>query len=70
MTKQSKSDRIYRSESRGDWLDRLAQFNLHFGRFMRDTLGILLIAFALMTFLELRESTEGALLNWWTGLIT
>lgn len=70
MTKRSKSERIYGSETRGDWLDRLAQFNLHFGRFMRDTLGILLIAFALMTFLELRESTEGALLNWWTGLIS
>ena len=70
MTKRSKSERIYGSETRGDWLDRLAQFNLHFGRFMRDTLGILLIAFALMTFLELREPTEGALLNWWTGLIS
>ena len=70
MTKQSKLDRTYRSETRTDWLDRLAQFNLHFGRFMRDTLGILLIAFALMTFLELREPTDGALLNWWTGLIT
>lgn len=70
MTKQSKSERTYRSESRGDWLDRLARFNLHFGRFMRDILGILLIAFALMTFLALRESTQGALLTPWAGLLS
>ncbi|HKJ39916.1 MAG TPA: DNA translocase FtsK, partial [Anaerolineales bacterium] len=70
MTDRSKPKRTYESESRGDWLDRLASFNLHFGRFMRDTLGVLLIAFALMTFLALRESTQGALLTPWAGLLS
>lgn len=43
----------YDSEVRDDWLDRLARFNQHFGRFLRDAVGVLLIAFALMSFLAL-----------------
>ena len=70
MTNRSRQDHRYESESRNDWLDRLANFNLHFGRFVRDILGIILIAFALMTFLALRGSTGGALLVPWSGLIT
>ncbi len=27
-----------------DWLDRLTRFNLHFGRYLRDALGVFLIA--------------------------
>ncbi|HKI55020.1 MAG TPA: DNA translocase FtsK [Anaerolineales bacterium] len=70
MTKRSRSNRTYKSESGNDWLDRFAGFNRHFGRFMRDTLGVILIAFALMTFLALRGYTQGALLTPWAGLIS
>jgi len=69
MTKRSNSNRSYESESRDDWLNRLAQFNLHFGRFMRDTLGVALIAFALMSFLALGNYTNGVLLTPWADLL-
>ncbi len=70
MTKHSRSKRTYESESRDEWLDRLAQFNQHFGRFVRDAFGVLLIAFALMSFLALRGYTDGLLLTPWAGLIS
>ena len=70
MTNRSKQDHRYESESRDDWLDRLARFNLHFGRFARDILGVILIAFAVMTFLALRGYTEGAFLVPWVGLLS
>jgi S-DNA-T family DNA segregation ATPase FtsK/SpoIIIE len=70
MTKRSGSTRTYETENRDDWLDRLARFNQHFGRFMRDTLGVLLIAFALMTFLALRGSTQGLLLTPWADVLS
>ena len=70
MTRGQKSARTYSADTRGDWLDRLARFNQHFGRFTRDTLGVLLIAFALMTLLALRETTQGALLTPWAGLLS
>ncbi len=46
-----------------DWLERLARFNLHFGRFMRDALGVTLIAFAFMSLFAVWGITEGALLT-------
>jgi len=70
MTKHSGSKRTYESESRDEWLDRLAQFNQHFGRFVRDAFGVLLIAFALMSFLALGGYTNGLLLTPWAGLIS
>ena len=70
MTKRPGSDHRYESESRDDWLDRLAGFNQHFGRFVRDILGVILIAFAVMTFLALRGYTNGALLTPWVGLLS
>ena len=70
MTKSSRSKRTYESESRDEWLDRLAQFNQHFGRFVRDAFGVLLIAFALMSFLALGGYTNGLLLTPWAGLIS
>src|SRR5512134_3188470 len=70
MIKRSKPDHRYESESRDDWLDRLTSFNQHFGRFVRDILGVILIAFAVMTFLALREYTFGALLTPWVGLLS
>ncbi len=39
------------SAPQNDWLERLARFYLHFGRFLRDTVGVILIAFALMCLL-------------------
>jgi S-DNA-T family DNA segregation ATPase FtsK/SpoIIIE len=55
---------------RDDWLDRLARFNEHFGRFVRDALGVLLIAAALMSFLALGGYTRGALLTPWSDLLS
>jgi S-DNA-T family DNA segregation ATPase FtsK/SpoIIIE len=37
--------------TQNDWLERLMRFNLHFGRFARDAVGVILIAFALMSLL-------------------
>jgi len=70
MTNRQKSNRTYESESRDEWLDRLASFNQHFGRFLRDAFGVALIAFAVMTFLALGEYTQGAMLSPWVGLLS
>ena len=69
MTKRSSTNRRYESETRDGWLDRLAKFNQHFGRFMRDALGVVLIALALMSILALGKFTEGALLTPWADLL-
>src|SRR6185369_1342962 len=60
----------YDSEMRDDWLDSLARFNQHFGRFLRDAVGVLLIAFALMSLLALTGYTKGILLTPWVSLIS
>ena len=52
-----------------DWLDRLARFNLHFGRFLRDTSGIFLIALALMSLLAIWDATQGILLTPWADFL-
>ena len=70
MSKHSTPQRVYEPELREDWLDRLAHFNQHFGRFLRDALGVLLIAAALMSFLALRGYTQGALLTPWASLLS
>src|SRR5258706_4798550 len=49
--------------SENDWLERLARFNLHFGRFVRDALGVILIAFALMCLLAIWGIAKGAFLT-------
>src|SRR5512133_2327041 len=69
MSNRSEQER-YDSEARGDWLDGLARFNQHFGRFVRDALGVLLIAFALMSLLALGGYTKGMLLTPWVALIS
>jgi len=69
MSKSSENQRAYESEVRDDWLDRLARFNQHFGRFVRDALGVGLIAVALITFLALGGYTEGLLLTPWSNLL-
>lgn len=58
------------SAPRNDWLERLARFNLRFGRFVRDAAGVLLIAFALMSLLAVWRITDGALLTPFANLLT
>jgi S-DNA-T family DNA segregation ATPase FtsK/SpoIIIE len=70
MSNPSDPQSVYASEASEDWLDRVANFNQHFGRFARDTLGVLLIAAALMTLLALRGYTEGILLTPWAELLS
>ena len=65
MSKSPESQSVYESEVSDDWLDRFARFEHHFGRFVRDTLGVILIAAALMTLLALRGYTHGILLTPW-----
>ncbi|NOT05319.1 MAG: DNA translocase FtsK [Anaerolineales bacterium] len=52
-----------------DWLERLSRFNLHFGRFLRDAVGVALIAFAVMSLLAIWKITEGALLTPFASLL-
>lgn len=52
-----------------DLLERLANINLHFGRFLRDTAGVVLIAFALMSLLAVWHITDGALLTPFADLL-
>jgi hypothetical protein len=49
-------------EPGNDWLDRLMQFNLHFGRFARDAIGVILLAIAAMTLLGLLGISKGVAL--------
>ena len=70
MTRRSKSNRTYRSETRNEWLDRLAGFNQHFGRFMRDIFGVIFIAFSLITLLAVGGYTEGVFITRWTDFIS
>jgi DNA segregation ATPase FtsK/SpoIIIE, S-DNA-T family len=65
MSKSPEPQSFYESEVSDDWLDRAASINEHFGRFARDTFGVLLIAAALMTLLALGGYTEGVLLTPW-----
>ena len=55
--------RDYEADSRNDWLDRLARFNQHFGRFARDAGGVLLLALAVMSALALGDFTQGVLIT-------
>src|SRR5574337_439250 len=65
-----KSRRRFQQGSPNDWLDRLARFNLHFGRFLRDALGVLLIALAMMSLLVLWGLTGGKLLTPLSSLLS
>ncbi len=53
-----------------DWLDRLGQFNLHFGRFARDAAGLFLLVVALTSLLALWKLTSGVLISMWSQLLT
>lgn len=52
-----------------DWLDRLARFNAHFGRFLRDVGGVALLALAAMSLMALWGITEGILLTPWANFL-
>lgn len=49
-------------EPDNDWLDKLMQFNLHFGRFARDAIGVILLAVAALTLLGLLGVSKGVAL--------
>ena len=70
-TSKWRREPFHQTEEPGsDWLDRLMRFNLHFGRFARDAIGVILVAFALMTLLSLAGLSQGTLLNPWAGLLS
>jgi len=56
-------------EPRNDWLDRLSHLQTHFGRFMRDTFGVILLAVAAMTFLGLMGINQGFILAAWVKFL-
>lgn len=51
------------------FLDRLARLQTHFGRFLWDILGVLLLAFALMTLLGLFGLSQGSLMELWVEFL-
>ncbi len=53
-----------------DWLERLARFQAHFGRFLRDAAGVLIMAFAIMLLLALWGVTSGIILTPLTSLLS
>ena len=55
--------RVQQTPPSNDLLERFARFNLHFGRFLRDGLGIILIAAAFIALLGLLGATGGVLLT-------
>jgi S-DNA-T family DNA segregation ATPase FtsK/SpoIIIE len=65
----SSSGRFQQDQPPNDWLDRLARFQAHFGRFMRDAFGIALVAFSLMSLLALWKATDGILLTGWAAIL-
>jgi S-DNA-T family DNA segregation ATPase FtsK/SpoIIIE len=50
-------------------LDRLGRLQAHFGRFLWDILGILLLALALMTLFGIFGLSQGSLMNLWVEFI-
>ena len=58
------------SVPQNDWLERLARFNLRFGRFLRDSAGVFMIAFAVMSLLAVWGITDGAILTPFASLLT
>ena len=67
MPNRSTAQPSYEPDLRDDWLGRFARFNVHFGRYLREALGIFLIAVAILTLLALTGYTGGILLTPWSG---
>lgn len=71
MNRQPKSKkRIINYPDEKDWLDRLAGFNVHFGRFARDVFGVGMVALALMSLLALLGQSKGVILTPWSNLLS
>ncbi len=61
--------RVPQSPPASDVLDRFARFNLHFGRFIRDGLGVFLIAAAIISLLGMLNLTGGTILTPWSNFL-
>ncbi|HTP01768.1 MAG TPA: DNA translocase FtsK [Anaerolineales bacterium] len=61
---------IQSSSPSHDWLERVTRFNLHFGRYLRDGLGVLFIAVAAITVFGMIGLTGGWLLTPWTDFLS
>jgi S-DNA-T family DNA segregation ATPase FtsK/SpoIIIE len=46
-----------------DWLDRIGKFRIHFGRFLFDAIGVILIAFALLVMVGILGLSEGTFIS-------
>ncbi len=62
--------RFQQSPPSNDLLQRLARFNVHFGRYLRDGAGILLIAGAIISLLGVLGVTGGVLLTPWSSFLS
>ena len=51
------------------WTNRLTRFETHFGRFLWDIFGIVLMAFALLTLLGILGLSKGTLLENWSSFL-
>ena len=51
------------------WMDRLARIETHFGRFLWDILGVILLAFALMILFGIFGLSKGTLLENWVAVL-
>ena len=70
MQRRSSSQPAPEPESRNNWLDRIARFDNHFGRYARDAFGVFMLAAALMTLLALRNLTSGWALTPWADILS
>ena len=61
--------RFQQTQPSNDWLGRFAHFNLHFGRYLRDGIGLFLIAGAVISLLGLWNLTGGLLLTPWSEFL-
>ncbi|MGZ6347305.1 MAG: DNA translocase FtsK, partial [Anaerolineales bacterium] len=67
--KSQPQSRESQSSHQADWVDRLARLETHFGRFLWDILGVLLLSFALMTLVGILGLSNGTLLELWITVI-
>jgi S-DNA-T family DNA segregation ATPase FtsK/SpoIIIE len=63
------NDRHSSTPSSIDWVDRLAKIETHFGRFLWDFLGVVLIVISLMTLLGIFGLSKGTLLENWISFL-
>ncbi len=62
--------RFQHSPPSNDLLQRLARFNVHFGRYLRDGAGIFLIAGAIISLLGVLGLTGGVVLTPWSSFLS